>query len=121
MSWQIRIPHRHRDEMIVSVVDTAGEALAGEEATVTRQLAFDALRRGTTRVGELLDELEAAGPEGRRALLDRARRGAGLPTTGEVEALSRAEARERATLADVSAGRDQRGRPQPDEGADRRR
>jgi hypothetical protein len=81
MKWTFDLPYRDPDNSVVSIADAASEILDGENARVAQQVAFDALGRGVTRVGDLLDELEAAGPDGRRALLDQARTNAGLRST----------------------------------------
>ena len=80
--WQVRIPYRDRDALALSeIYDAAGEVLGDEDARVAQQLAYDALIRGTSTVGQLLDELEAVGPAGRRQLLDQARQNLGMRTT----------------------------------------
>jgi hypothetical protein len=59
---------------------------ASEERDTVRQLVLDEIVGGSAAtVGELIDKLEKATPEQRRKMLDDARVGAGLPTTGKVE------------------------------------
>jgi hypothetical protein len=85
MTWTLRIPYQHRDE---SLVDTASHArkLGQEEALVTRQIVLQAYMDGVAKsAGELLDHLERLAPAERRALLDRARVEAGLPSIEDVE------------------------------------
>jgi hypothetical protein len=84
---EIRIPFRGEDDLIVDVVDAARETMDGEELQVTEAVAFDAMARGTTTARVLLEELES--PENRRAIVDRARQKAGLPS---LEALEEARA-----------------------------
>ena len=84
--WQLRIPYRSRSDPLTDVVDAARELPAGEERAVVRQLVLDEIVGGSaTTAGELLDRLKKAGPAGRRKMLDDARAGAGLATTGDVE------------------------------------
>ena len=108
-SWEIRVPHRSRTDSIASVADCASETMEGEERAVAQRLVFDALARGVTEVGELLDELEAAGPAGRRQLLDQARVNAGLRPT-EREEQHREFERANAVIPSRSRPRDSRGR-----------
>jgi hypothetical protein len=88
--WTIRIPHRDRDE---ALIDTASNCrqLEGDESAVTRTIVLDAAVDGLRIAGELLDRLDGLEPHERRALLDHARVENGLPPTGEVEAVQRAE------------------------------
>jgi hypothetical protein len=89
---EIQIPHRHRDDRVLDVVDCARElGMDGEDLAVTEAIAFDALERGLLRVGDLLDHVENLGPDDRRRLLDRARLGAGLKTVEATEGESRYE------------------------------
>jgi hypothetical protein len=71
------------------VVDAAQKVLEGDELRVVEQIVSDALLRGTSKVGDLLSELEKAGPEGRRRIVNQARTGCGLDTL-EDEAAHRA-------------------------------
>lgn len=79
--WKIEIPFRDRSAPIHEVADCARETLEGEARAIAREIAFAALSRGNTRVGDLLDELDAAGPDGRRQILDQARERVGLEST----------------------------------------
>ena len=84
--WQLCIPYRSRSDPLTDVADAARELPTDEERAVVRQLVLDEIVGGSAAtVGELLDKLEKAGPAGRRKMLDDARAGAGLPTTGDVE------------------------------------
>lgn len=82
---ELRIPYQSADDPTASVVDAARKVLSGEELAVTEQIAYDALERGTTKIGDLLDELESAGADGRRRILDKARTGVGLMTVEDQE------------------------------------
>jgi hypothetical protein len=84
-SWEIKLPFRSEDDWTLEVIDAAREVMDGDELEVTEQIAHDALASGSTKVGELLRELEAAGPAGRRRLLDEAREAVGLLSTTEIE------------------------------------
>jgi hypothetical protein len=109
MKWTFDLPYRDPDDSVVSIADAASEILDGEECTVATQLAFDALGRGTTKVGDLLEELDSAGPDGRRRFLDAARERAGLPSTSKVEATEAFEAANR-SISSSSPPRDSSGR-----------
>jgi hypothetical protein len=101
---ELRVPYRSEDDDVTSIADAARETLTGEERRVTEQLAFDALARGTTKVGDLFEELESAG----RQLLDRAREGCGMLS---VEAEAAHTEFERANAnASLRPGRDAKGR-----------
>jgi hypothetical protein len=92
VTWQLYVAHRRRDD---SLLDVAGAArvLEGEDRAVARELAMQAvIDDGLRTAGQLIDRLEAAAPEERRAMLDRARQSAGLPSIGEVEEQRRFEA-----------------------------
>jgi hypothetical protein len=83
--WRIQIPFRSRSDPLTGVADAARE-LPTDERAVVRQLVVDEITGGSaTTVGELLDKIEKASPAVRRKMLDQARAGAGLPTTGKVE------------------------------------
>lgn len=97
--------------MIVDVVDCARESgMTDMETEIVSSIVFDALGRGVTRVGGLLDELDQLGPAGRREVLDRARQEVGLPSTATVDAQAAAAA---APSIQVSSAplRDMWGRP----------
>ena len=88
MSREVRIPFQHPlspDDPILDVVTAARKSpeLTAEERQVAEAVAYQALRRGTVRVAELVEELESArAPE----LVDEARRAAGLPSLSEAAA-----------------------------------
>jgi hypothetical protein len=86
--WQISVPYRNRSDRIdLADVADMSRKLEGDDAKVARALALLAVTdSGWETYGDLIDGLEAAGPTGRRQILDRAREGAGLPTTGKLEA-----------------------------------
>jgi hypothetical protein len=90
VSREIRIPFQHPlspDDPILDVVTWARKSDPdADEQRIVEAIAFKALERGTTRAADLLSELEEAGPIGRRRIVDEARKSAGLPTIGEVEA-----------------------------------
>lgn len=84
--WSLQIPFRSRSDPLTSVADAARELPTDEERAVVRQLVIDEIVGGSaTTVGELLDKIEKAAPAACRKMLDDARVGAGLPTTGKVE------------------------------------
>ena len=89
--WQVHVPYRSRDDSLVEVGSMARH-LEGEDRLVARQLAMDCAIDGMATAGELLDHLEASGPEQRRLLLHRARVGAGLEPIEAIEARERVKA-----------------------------
>lgn len=91
MSWQIRIPHTHREQSPgEALADNADSAIVDrEERRVAFWLLFNA-REST--VGELIDKIDHATPEQRRRLLDEAREGCGLETASSIEAKERLRA-----------------------------
>ena len=100
MSWEIRIPHRFRDE---SFVDAASHArhLEGDDRAVTRQLVLNAAVDGMRTAGELLDHLDSLEPHERRALLDKARAEVGLVSTEMADARERIYASSRSTTSGI--------------------
>jgi hypothetical protein len=100
VTWTIvDIPFHNRDERLgpAEVYENCRERIQDpERRQVTRQLLdhlwFD---HGARTFGDAIDALEAAGPAGRRELLNRARTGVGLPTVED----------ERAHAAGVAANR----------------
>ncbi len=92
---EIRIPYRSRDDTLPAVADAA-RALTGDDRTVVRQIVLDAAASGLATAGDLLDRLQAGSPAERRALLDRARSSAGLPTASALAAKASHEAQSRA-------------------------
>ena len=103
---EIRIPYQDEGDQILDAIDAARKTLDGDELRVTEQVVYDALSRGTTRVGGLLTELESAGSDGRRQLVDRARQSFGMKTVGEEEADAKFELEN----ANLPPGRDAEGR-----------
>jgi hypothetical protein len=92
MSWEIRLPHRNVDAPVAEIAECA-RVLPEAERDVTRQLVLLlTVDHHADTVGDALDVVEAADPAARRALLDRARQRAGLPTTDEVDGHERFEA-----------------------------
>ena len=91
-SWQIHIPHRTRSDSLIQVAANARQLEDADDRAVTRRLALDAAEDGLTSAGELLDRIERADPGERRAMLDKARAAADLPTVEDVEARARFEA-----------------------------
>jgi hypothetical protein len=79
---EIQIPFRDRSDRLDlgEISDDVREAIADpEQARLTRRLMWDlATEPGISTTGDLLDRLEAAGPEGRRAMVDRAREAEGV-------------------------------------------
>jgi hypothetical protein len=106
MSHEIRIPYRDRSDPLPAVADAA-RALEGDDRAVARQIVLRGMTSGVATVGDLLDELDAMSPAERRALLDQARVGAGLPSTAEVSAA--AARKVRAPLIPDSPPRDAAG------------
>ena len=89
-AWEIRVPHRGRDE---SLIDTASNArhLPEGERDVAREIVFSAMFDGLSTAGQLLDRLDRLEPAQRRQLLDHARQECGLESIADVEAGMRAE------------------------------
>jgi HK97 family phage prohead protease len=86
MDWKVDIPHYgDRDDLVLEAISAAKQTMNENEARIVEVIATDALERGTTSIGELLDELEQLGVAGQRQLLDDARQQVGLDTTHEVE------------------------------------
>jgi hypothetical protein len=84
---EIRIPFPDpldADESVIAIIDAA-KTLDGEERLIVEQIVHDATARGTTEAADLLDQLESAGPAGRRQVLDKARVGIGLRTVEREE------------------------------------
>ena len=90
MSWEIRVPHRGRDE---SLIDTASNCrhLPEGERDVSREIVIGAMTDGVRTAGDLLDRLDSLEPAQRRQLLDHARQECGLPSIADVDARARAE------------------------------
>ncbi len=86
--WQIRIPHNGRDQTpIEALTSNVEDAIPDpEERRIATHLLFDAAcDPDIDTTGDLLDKVEGATPEERRAILDQARESAGLPSTAKVE------------------------------------
>jgi hypothetical protein len=86
MSHEIRIPYRDRSDPLPAVVDATRDLQESDDRAVARQIVLRGMTSGVATAGDLLDELNAMSPAERRALLDQARVGAGLPSTAEVSA-----------------------------------
>lgn len=85
MTWEIRLPYRHRDDSLSAVAEAAHE-LPTDESRVVRQIVLGEIVGGSAKsVGEFLDKLEAMAPAERRELLDEARVKAGLESASDIE------------------------------------
>ncbi len=89
MTWEIAVPYRGEDDWTLDVIPAAREVLEGDDLKVVEQVAYDAMVRGKTKIGDLLNELEAAGPDGRRRIVDKARVACGLDTLEDAAAHQR--------------------------------
>jgi hypothetical protein len=95
-NWQLNIPHTSRSDPLAELPSLARQAGLGEEdRAVVRELVLEAFSGGARTAGDLLDRLDAAELAERRAILDRARIAAGLPSTSDAEAHARYEAANR--------------------------
>ena len=84
--WQITIPFRDREDLVLDAITAArGSQLREDEVQVVDVLARDALERGVTTVGELLDELGQLDRSETRRRLDWAREKAGLISATEAD------------------------------------
>ena len=84
--WKIRLPLRGRDQTIAEAIAENGNArLSEEDRSVALRLLLDAHARGIETTRELTEQLDAATPAQRRALLDQARQEAGLESTADIE------------------------------------
>jgi hypothetical protein len=86
VSHEIRIPYRDRSDPLPAVVDATQALPEGDDRAVARQIVLRGMTSGMATAGDLLDELDAMSSAERRALLDGARTGAGLPSLAEVDA-----------------------------------
>ena len=86
MSWSISIPFVSRSDSLPAVADAARALPEGDDRAVARQIVLRGMTSGMTTAGDLVDRLAAMSPAERRALLDQARVGAGLPSTAETSA-----------------------------------
>jgi hypothetical protein len=88
MSWQLHIPHLHRDQTPAeALAANADGVLEGEDRRVAAQLLFDASVDPTvSTVGDLLDRIERADGGERREILDDTRRNAGLESATDTDA-----------------------------------
>jgi hypothetical protein len=94
--WEIRLPIRSRDEPLADVAHSARGIEDAQDRAVARTIAIDAAVHGGMRTaGELIDHLEAAGPAGRRPILDDAREAAGLERSEDIDSRERFEAIQR--------------------------
>jgi hypothetical protein len=89
--WTIRIPYRRRCDDLVAIANLCRH-LEGDERVVTRAVVLKARLEGLKTAGELLDALESAEPERRRALIDDARAELGLKSTAKIDADDRWDA-----------------------------
>ena len=84
MTWEINIPFRDREDLVLEAIRAARDSdLPEQEVQVVDVLARDALERGIPTVGGLLDELDGLDRDGQRARLDWAREKAGLVSATE--------------------------------------
>lgn len=92
MTWMLRIPFRDRRDSLIDVACAARELPDREDRATTRALVIGAqLEDGLETAGQLLDRLEAAGPDERRQLLDAAREAAGLKSASDIDDAERFE------------------------------
>lgn len=86
MSWSIPFASQSRDQTISEALeDGVDRIFQGEEHRVFIELLFAAPDLRVSTMGQLKAHIEGLDQDGRRRLLDKTRKGAGLPTTGEVE------------------------------------
>jgi hypothetical protein len=85
VTWQLQIPHTSPDELLTDALFDARAIPDPDDRRIAREVLLEARRSGLLRVGELLDRIEGAGPDERRAMLDQARERVGLEPTGEVD------------------------------------
>jgi hypothetical protein len=85
MSWSIEIPHfGDRDDLVLETIRAARQqGMREDQQRVVEVLANDALGRGVTTVGGLLDELQDLSQDECRQRLDSAREKAGLVSATE--------------------------------------
>jgi hypothetical protein len=91
MSWEINLPVRDRADRLAEVAIDSHQLADPEERVTVRELVLQATLAGDRTAGDLLDRLEAAGPAGRRPILDDAREAAGLERTEDIDARERHE------------------------------
>jgi hypothetical protein len=90
MRHEIQLPHHGDITAPLSTCADAARSLPTDDARRTaRQIVLALATDGVGTVGEALERLEAASPVERRALLDDARKAAGLPTATEVDSMAR--------------------------------
>jgi hypothetical protein len=108
--FELRLPYRSRDDRfnLGEVGDLTREAISDpQERQVVRGVMFEiATEPGIETYGDALDRLEAAGVEGRRELVDAARRREGLPSLAQEEGHRAFEA----ANSQLMPGRDSEGR-----------
>jgi hypothetical protein len=86
MSHEIHLPHHGDITAPLSTALDAARSLPTDDARATaRQIVIALAADGVGTVGEALEVLEHSSPAERRAMLDDARRGAGLPDTARVD------------------------------------
>jgi hypothetical protein len=112
VTWEIRLPVQDRSDPIHlgEIDDAARDAgFSDEERQVTLKLVMAANLRGASTVGDVIDQVEAAGPAG--GVSPAARRGAsGGRAQDEHVDRRRQSLRGRPNLASPASGRDHRGR-----------
>ena len=97
MSWEIPFAYQSRDQTLSEALECGVDRVfEGEDYAVFIKLLFATDLRVET-MGHLEAHIKGLDRDGRRRLLDRTRKSAGLPTTGEVE---RAQALRRARADD---------------------
>ena len=86
MSWSIPIAYQSRDQTTTEALEAGvDQKFEGEERSVFIELLFNPPDPRIRTMGELEDHFEGRDQDGRRRLLDEARKSAGLPTTGELD------------------------------------
>jgi hypothetical protein len=93
--WEIRLPDLNRDESLVDLACAESALPDKDDRLVLRELVLAATLAGDHTAGDLFDRLEAAGPAGRRPILDNAREAAGLPRTEDLDRAEHFEALQR--------------------------
>ncbi len=106
--FEIPIPHRDRSQPLIDAIEDLRQApLKPQERDLAREVLTDALlERGEREIGEVLDRLDRASPDQRRAVRDRARAQLGLVDSGTAEVRERVEAANRT----LRPGRDTSGK-----------
>lgn len=111
--WRIKIPVQDRDQPLIEVLTLGldSEIEDREDRVVLARLVLDVgTEKGFQTVGDLLDYVEDAGPDERRAILDRAREGAGLTSATDVEERRKVEVANESARLSAGEPRDSHGR-----------